>query len=77
MFSLLGVPQACSFYLPRCVFDPLLGQNQGQCFECVYVSALSGMWEGMWDHCSRVIKQENVSDVHVITAEHLLNTELH
>ena len=26
-------------------------------------------WGGMWDHCSRVIKQENVSDVHVI-ADH-------
>ena len=54
-----------------------MGPNQRRCFECVYVSTWGGMWEGDWGYHSRVIKQENVSDVQVITAEHLLNTEFH
>lgn len=44
----------------------------------VYVSTGSSTWKNIWGYHSGLIKQaENVSDVQVITAEHLLTMEFH
>lgn len=80
MNSLLEVNRSQNPVLLRSnfAFGPLTGQNQGRHFQCVYVSTGSGTWKDIWGYRSRLIKQaENVSDVQVITAEHLLTMEFH
>lgn len=80
MYSLLEVNMSQNPVLLQSnfPFGPLTGQNQGRCVKCVYVSTGSSTWKDIWGYHSGLIKQaENVSDVQVITAEHLLTMEFH